>query len=144
MCKPVLYPLLPFRNGRSLHIGYYQLTFWISWRLQLTEYPPHLLIWQIVVEILLYPTQNTFRAFRSLTSFPGSWGFYRLTCLPYMRISCTVVNVSVAPKHPPNIPAKNSMMMNIWLRGIAMMHIALSPSAIVTSILGLKLNTISG
>ena len=56
-----------------------------------------------------------------------------------MRISCTVVKVSVAPKHPPNIPAKNSMMMKIRLSGIAMMHMALRPSAIVTSTLGLKL-----
>ena len=62
-----------------------------------------------------------------------------LTCLPYMRISCTVVNVSVAPKHPPNTPAKNSMMTKIWLSGMAMMQIALRPRAIVTRTLGLNL-----
>jgi len=49
------------------------------------------------------------------------------------------VNVSVAPKHPPNIPAKNSKMTKIRLSGMAMMHMALRPRAIVTNTFGLKL-----
>ena len=62
-----------------------------------------------------------------------------LTCLPYMRISCTVVNVSVAPKQPPKIPAKRRSITKIRLSGMAMMHMALRARAIVTSTFGLKL-----